>query len=80
MIASNDNCNLIEKIGFMSRESFTIHFQGTVNMQNKYAIFVQISVKHVLRNVNDILIWIIVKDVHRYVEVVLKNVAKCLVS
>jgi hypothetical protein len=37
---------------------------------------VQISVKHVLRNVNDILIWTIVKGVHKYVEDVLKNVVK----
>lgn len=40
-------------------------------------MYVQIFVKHVLGNVNDILIWTIVKDVHRYVEDVLKNVVKC---
>jgi hypothetical protein len=38
---------------------------------------VQIFVKHVPRNVNDTLIWTIVKDVHRYVEDVPKNVVKC---
>jgi hypothetical protein len=40
-------------------------------------MFVPIFVKHVLRNVNDILIWITVKDAHRRVEDVLKNVVKC---
>ena len=51
--------------------------QGTANIQNKYAIFVQILVKHVLENVNDTPIWTTVKNVLRYVEDVLKNVAKC---
>ena len=46
------------------------------NIQNKYAMFVPIFVKHVLRNVNDTLIWTTVKNVHRYVEDVLKNVIK----
>ena len=50
--------------------------QGIANIQNKYAMFVPIFVKHVLRNVNDMLIWITVKNVHRYVEDVLKNVVK----
>jgi hypothetical protein len=34
-------------------------------------------VKHVLRNVNNTPIWTTVKGVHRYVEDVLWNVAKC---
>ena len=51
--------------------------QGIVNMRNKYAMFVQIFVKHVLRNVNDTLVWNIVKNAHMHVEDVLKNVVKC---
>ena len=43
--------------------------QGTANIQNKYAIFVQIFL-------NDVPIWTTVKNVHRYVEDALKNVAK----
>ena len=39
-------------------------------------MFVPIFVKHELRNVNDMLIWTTVKNVHRYVEDVLKNVVK----
>src|SRR5918995_5335283 len=46
-------------------------------MRNKYAMFVQIFVKHVLRNVNDTLVWTIVKNAHMHVEDVLKNVVKC---
>jgi hypothetical protein len=46
-------------------------------MQNKYAMFVLISVKHVLKNVKDIQICTIVSSVHRYVEDVQKNVVKC---
>jgi hypothetical protein len=38
---------------------------------------VQIFVKHVLRNVNDTLVWTIVKNAHMHVEDVLKNVVKC---
>jgi hypothetical protein len=38
---------------------------------------VQIFVKHVLGNVNDTLIWTIVKNAHGHVEDVLKNVIKC---
>lgn len=38
---------------------------------------VEIFVKRVLRNVNSTPIWTIVKDVHRYVEDVPKNVVKC---
>ena len=40
-------------------------------------MFVPIFVKHVLRNVNDTLIWTTVKNAHRYVEDVLKDVIKC---
>lgn len=46
-------------------------------MQNKYAMYVLIFVKHVLKNVKNILIWIIVKSAHKHVEDVPKNVAKC---
>jgi hypothetical protein len=46
-------------------------------MRNKYAMFMQIFVKHVLRNVNDTLVWTIVKNAHMHVEDVLKNVVKC---
>ncbi len=51
--------------------------QGIASIQNKYAMFVQIFAKRVLRNVNDILIWTIVKNAHRHVEDVPKNVVKC---
>ena len=51
-----------------------------VQINRDCAMFVLIFVKHVLRNVNDILIWTIVKNVHRYVEDVPKNVAKCEMS
>ena len=51
--------------------------QGIANIQNKYAMFVQIFVKRVLRNVNDTPIWTIVKNAHKYAEDVPKNVVKC---
>jgi hypothetical protein len=50
--------------------------QGIASIQNKYAMFVQIFAKRVLRNVNDTLIWIIVKNAHKYAEDVLKNVVR----
>jgi hypothetical protein len=46
-------------------------------MQNKYAMFVPIFVKHVLKNVKDTQIWTIVKGALRHVEDAQKNVAKC---
>ena len=46
-------------------------------MQNRYAMYALIFVKHVLTNVRNILIWSIVKSAHNHVEDVPMNVAKC---
>ena len=45
--------------------------------QNNSVLYAPIFVRNVLKNVKGILIWIIVKSVHRYVINVQKNVVRC---
>jgi len=50
-----------------------------VNLQSNFAVYVLIFVMHVLKNVKDIQIWIIVSNVLKHVENVLMNVEEWLV-
>jgi phage-related protein len=51
--------------------------QGIVEYAKQICNVCADIVKHVLRNVNDTLVWTIVKNAHMHVEDVLKNVVKC---
>ncbi len=53
--------------------------QWIVNLQSNFAVYVLIFVMHVLKNVKDIQIWIIVSNVLKHVENVLMYVEEWLV-